>query len=289
MANILVVGGAGGVGLALVDKLVARGETVNTTVLNKAEAARVFERHSNKAQVHQVDLSDADAALIRLREVISAIGHLDAVAVCAAIAPNGPVEITSLATFRKMFEVNCLADVAIYQAAMPALRKSKGRIVFISSASGKIGLPFVGAYTASKFALEGVCDVMRREAADQGVKISLIEPGGIRTEMLMKQQPVEERLAELGEEDRARYAHLYHRFNAVIAQTLETSASTPEQVADVLIEALDATDPEPRYAAGEDAKQMIDMARTMSDRESDRLYHQMFSAEASEAIGWAEG
>jgi NAD(P)-dependent dehydrogenase (short-subunit alcohol dehydrogenase family) len=270
------------VGLAVVDKLVARGDTATVTVLNGAEAARVSERRGGKLSVHEVDLADADMALVKLKELVRSIDRLAAVAVCAGIAPNGPVEITPLAAFRQTFEVNCVANIAIYQAAMPALRKSEGRLVFITSTSGKLGIPFVGAYTASKYALEGVGDVMRREAAAQGVHVSMVEPGGIRTGMLKDQLPTfKKRLAELDVENRSRYGHLYRRFNAIISESLVTTASTPEQVADVVLEALDAPEPAARYIAGDDAKQMLAMVSTMSDRDMDAMFAQMFAEQAA--------
>jgi NAD(P)-dependent dehydrogenase (short-subunit alcohol dehydrogenase family) len=289
MANILVVGAAGGVGLAVVDKLVARGDSIILTVLNAAEASHVAQHYGAKIPIHEIDLGDADTALVGLRRVVGSIKRLDGVAMCAGIAPNGPVEVTPLATFRKTLEINCIANIALFQAALPALRKSKGTLVFISSTSGKMGMPFIGAYTASKYALEGVGDVMRREAAAQGVKVSIVEPGGIRTGMIKDQLATGmKRLAELSEENRVRYGNLYRRFEAVAGEALVTSASTAEQVADVVIGALDAAQPEPRYIAGADAKQMLDMMRTMSDREIDGLFAQMFSEQVSGAVGWAK-
>lgn len=214
---------------------------------------------------------------------------LSAVVVCAGIAPNGPIEVTALEAFRQTFEVNCLSNVAIYQALMPGLRKSRGRIVLISSTSGRMGMPFVGAYTASKYALEGVADVMRREAAPQGVRVSIIEPGGIRTNMVRDQLATGmARLAALPEDQRSRYGHLYRRFEAVAGAALETSASTPQEVADVILEALDAADPEPRYAVGADAKQMIALAASTPDRGLDTLFKQMFSEDPADQAGWAD-
>ena len=276
MANILVVGGAGGVGSAVVDSLAARGDAVTVTVLDQAEADRVTARHRGIA-VHQVDLGDADAALARFRAIIDALPTLDAVAFCAAIAPFGPAEVTPLATFRKTLEINVLADVALFQAAMPALRKSRGRIVMVTSMSGRFGMPILPAYTGSKFALEGIAEVMRREVAPDGVKISTVEPGGIRTAMVEEQiATARQRRDALDPEQKARYGHLYDTFERVAAESHNSSASTAAQVAAVVIEALDAPDPEARYVAGEDAKQLIGMLETMPPREFEAVIGQMF-------------
>lgn len=287
MSKILVVGGAGGVGLEAVTKLLARGEQVITTVLNDAEAEIMRQAHGEKARIHKIDLSDADVVRKKIADIVHDTPDLSAVLVCAAISINGPVEIAPLTEFRLMLEINCLSNIAIYQAAMPALRANQGRMIMISSVSGKIGLPHVGGYTTSKFALEGVADVMRREAIEQGVHISLVLPGGIRTPMIHNQiEADKKRLAALSEENRSLYGHLYERFAVVAGGSVENSGSTPGEVADILLEALYATDPEPRYPAGADAEQMLGMLRTTSDRDFDGVVNGMFSKSAS--AGWAE-
>jgi len=126
MANILVVGGAGGVGSAVLTMLVERGDHVVTTVLDEAEASRVRAVHGDRVPISTVDLGDADGTLESLRHVVAAMNGLDAVAVCAAISPNGPVESTPLSVFRRTLEINALADVAIFQACIPAQRRNAG-------------------------------------------------------------------------------------------------------------------------------------------------------------------
>jgi NAD(P)-dependent dehydrogenase (short-subunit alcohol dehydrogenase family) len=279
MANVLVVGGAGGVGSAVVDILVRRGDKVVATVLNEAEANAVRARHGDKVPTSMVDLGNSESALGALRTLVGPMARLDAVAVCAAISPFGPVETTPLAVFRRSFEINTLSHVAIYQAAVAKLRESKGRIVFISSMAGKAAMPFIGAYVASKFALESVADVMRREAGPQGVSISLIEPGGIRTGMVEEQlRANKERIAALSPEEDRLYGYLYRGFQQLAGSSHDTSASSPESVAAIVVEALDAPEPQTRYVAGEDAKQLIGLAATLPDRELDAAFRQMFGA-----------
>lgn len=284
MASILVVGGAGGVGSAVVDVLVARGDTVTVTVLDQAEADRVAARHAGLS-VHQVDLGDADSALATFRTIVDSLPALDAVAVCAAIAPFGPTETTPLATFRKTFEINVLADVALFQAAVPALRKSKGRIVMVTSMSGRFGMPILGAYTGSKFALEGIAEVMRREVMQDGVKISTVEPGGIKTAMVEEQlATARQRRDALDPDQKERYGHLYDTFARVAGESHNSTASSAEQIAAVVIEALDAADPEMRYVAGEDAKQIIGMLETAPPRDFEAMIGQMFARPQAVAV-----
>jgi NAD(P)-dependent dehydrogenase (short-subunit alcohol dehydrogenase family) len=274
--NVLVVGGAGGVGSAVVRLLVGRGCKVVTTVLSAEEAALVQERHGEAVRSHIVDLSDAEAALVRLKDVVASLDHLNAVAICAAVAPVGPAETTPLAVFRRTYEINCISEIAVYQAVMPALRQTGGRIVVLGSMAGRAAFTFMSAYVATKFALEGLCDVMRREAAPQNVHVSLIQPGGIQTN-LVQQQFVDVRrdIAELDQETRKIYGYLYEGYLKV-AERGWAESSTADQVAEVVLEALEAEKPASRYVAGEDAKQLLNAIATMSDGEIDGLFHQMF-------------
>jgi NAD(P)-dependent dehydrogenase (short-subunit alcohol dehydrogenase family) len=274
----LVVGGAGGVGSAVVNLLANRGWKVVTTVLAPEEAVSIGERYGGRVQCHTVDLSNAEAVLIQIKEIVSSMDYLHAVAVCAAIAPCGPVELTPLATFLETYEINCVSEVAIYQATMPALRQTGGRIVLLGSMAGRVAYTFMSPYIATKFALEGLCDVMRREAAPHGVKVSLVQPGGIRTNMVHQQLvDVRRGLAALDEKDKDLYGHLYEGYLRVAERGLGEGASTPDQVAEVVLEALEAEEPQSRYVAGEDAKQLLGSIGAMSDRDIDRLFNEMFS------------
>jgi NAD(P)-dependent dehydrogenase (short-subunit alcohol dehydrogenase family) len=276
--KVLVVGGAGGVGSAVVNLLVNRGCKVVTTVLAPEEAASMEERYGGMVQCRIVDLSNSEAALTKFKETVSSMDCLNAVVVCAAIAPCGPLELTALATFLRTYEINCVSAVAIYQATMPALRQTGGRIVLLGSMAGRVAFTFMSPYIATKFALEGLCDVMRREAAPQGVKVSLVQPGGIRTGMVQQQLvDVRRDLAALDDKDRNLYGYLYEGYLRVAERGLGEGASTADQVAEVVLEALEAEEPESRYVAGEDAKHLLGSIGAMSDGDIDRLFNEMFA------------
>jgi NAD(P)-dependent dehydrogenase (short-subunit alcohol dehydrogenase family) len=150
--------------------------------------------------------------------------------------------------------------------------------VFLSSVAGKAAFPFLSAYVATKFALEGLCDSMRREAGPQGVKIIAIQPGAIRTNLIQQQiADVSRSYATLGEEEHRRYGHFYQGFLKTADVSMAETASSPEQIAAVVIEALDAEEPATRYAAGADAGPVLEMTRTSSDRQIDAMFAQMFS------------
>lgn len=283
MANIMVIGGAGGLGQAVVASLLAQGDSVSITVLNDAEAASARAATPGISAVHMLDLGDANAVRDRLGAALSQGDAIDGLIVCAAIAPLGPLETTPVDVVRKTLEVNTVSSIAIYQAALPVLRKTGGRMVFISSMAGVAAMPFIGAYVTSKFALEGAVDVMRREAAPQGVKVLLVQPGGIKTPMVDAQLvEVADRLAALDTEDSERYGYLYKAFKVMAGESHYKTASTPQAIAATVIEAFKADDPAPRYAAGEDAKQLIALARS-GDEKLDEAFAGMFAQAAAVA------
>src|SRR5262249_47123315 len=101
----------------------------------------------------------------------------------AAIAVNAPVEAFAIDEWRRLFEVNLFGHIAITQTLLPALIRSKGRVVNISSVGGKIAMATYGPYAGTKFALEAVSDSLRREIAPFDVQVVVVEPGAVCTEM----------------------------------------------------------------------------------------------------------
>src|SRR5205085_11607823 len=101
----------------------------------------------------------------------------------AGVAVAGPLEFLPLDELRQQLEVNTVAPVAVTQAFLPMLRASRGRVVHVGSSGGLLSTPFLGAYSASKFALEAVSDSMRMELRRWGIHVSLIDPGSIATEI----------------------------------------------------------------------------------------------------------
>lgn len=257
--NALVVGAAGGMGTEVVKQLLQAGYQVTATVLSDKEAEHLQAAAPGVGKTIKLDLSNADSVLVDLKHL--AIPSLDAVVVCAAIGPLGPVEISPLAILRRTLEINTIGAAAIYQACMPALRAAKGRLVLISSFAGKVGLPFLGYYATSKFALEGLGDVMRREAKVSGVDVIIVEPGGVKTPMVTGQlEAVKRDRAALSPEDAERFGPFYDGF-AAIAQKSWDAMLEPSVIADTVMEALRANPPQIRYQVGDDSKFLCEAAR----------------------------
>jgi short-subunit dehydrogenase len=270
--TVLLVGAAGGVGLELVKLLLANSYDVIGTVLNDTEAEQVKAVAPDVRCLINMDLSDADAIQSTLKPVLDMPEvNLVAAVVCAGFSYIGPLELQPLNTLRKTLEINTVANVAVYQACMPYLRKTKGHLLLIASNAGRSGIPFLGHYVASKFALEGLGDVMRREAANFGVKVSLIEPGAIKTGMSFGQlEAIDKDMASLTAQETELYGESYQAFKGLLGSI--HAGMEPIEVAQAMLGALQSENPETRYQVGQDAIDTIEMAFNLSDRDIDTFY-----------------
>jgi len=172
----------------------------------------------------------------------------------AGIAVGGPLEYLPLDALRQQLEVNVVGSLGVTQAFLPLLRASRGRIIFIGSVSGRIAVPFIGPYSASKFALRAMADALRIELAPAGVRVSLVEPGSVRTPIWSKgrsaKSTLEERLGKTGA------VHYGDAVRALMRQTeVEERIGMPaERVARVVLQALTARRPRAHYLIGAPAK-----------------------------------
>lgn len=261
---VLVVGAAGGVGAAAVKEFIGQGCDVIGTVLNTQEANSVRTDSPQIRDVFEMDLSNATSVASTLAGYLKTLpddDRLCGVVVCAAISPYGPAETTSLDLLRRTLEINTVSCIAIYQTVMPYLRKTAGRIIFLSSMSGRLGLPLLTAYTASKFALEGAVEVMRCEAAKWNVKVILLEPGGIKTGMVSNLLASLDRdIAALDEAEDALYGELYRGFRATAKDSYDRGRLKPEAVAQLALRVFTTSRPRARYPIGADSKALCFLA-----------------------------
>jgi NAD(P)-dependent dehydrogenase (short-subunit alcohol dehydrogenase family) len=190
----------------------------------------------------------------------------------AAIQINVPVEAFAIDEWRRMFEVNLFGHVAVTQALLPALFRSKGRVVNISSVGGKIAMAAYGPYAGTKFALEAVSDSLRRELAPFGVQVVVVEPGAVRTEMLGRAIATAHELAStMTPEQSQRYGGLVQAVNKQ-AESSTRSGLPADAAAKVIAKAVTVRKPRTRYTVGRDAALLTRLARILPDRILDRLF-----------------
>ena len=144
------------------------------------DAAAITKADPQRISSVILDVTDA-AHIAALSESLPE--RLDAIVNNAGIVVSGAVETVSPDEWRKQLEVNVIGQLAVTQAVLPRLRRSKGRIVFISSLNGKVSFPLLGAYCASKFALEAAADALRIELRPWGIPVVLVEPAQTDTDV----------------------------------------------------------------------------------------------------------
>ena len=189
----------------------------------------------------------------------------------AGIALGGPLEFVTPELLRRQLEVNVVGLHAVTAAFLPLIRRGRGRIVHIGSISGRIASPFIGPYTASKHAVEGLTDVLRMELAPEGLHVAVIEPGQVRTPIWDKATATSGKVSgRLPAEGLARYGARLRVFQWLL-QRAPRVAVPPERVADAVVHALLAPEPRTRYVVGRDARIRLWLARLLPDRLMDAL------------------
>jgi NAD(P)-dependent dehydrogenase (short-subunit alcohol dehydrogenase family) len=233
--------------------------------------AGVRRRGEAPAGTEEVELDVTDAA--QIQKAAASVEELHALVNNAGIAIAMPLEFVPLDELRHQLEVNLLGQVAVTQAFLPALRRARGRIVFVGSIAGKSALPFLGPYAASKHALEAVADSLRLELRPWGIHVSIVEPGSIKT-------PIWTRGAEKADEllgSSPRAAELYGDRVAAfrrVAAKRGAGGAPAEKVAETVEAALTAERPRARYLVGKDARIRAGVER-LPARARDRLYERL--------------
>ena len=255
MPAVLVTGAARGIGRATASRLAAAGWDVLAGVRSEADGEAL---RSDRITPVVLDITD-DAQVAALPGALPE--RLDAVVNNAGIVVNGPVEAVPLGELRHQLEVNVVGQVAVTQAVLPKLRASRGRVVFVSSLSGRVSTPMTGAYNASKFALEAIADALRMEVRPWGIGVVLIEPAQTDTDLWRKaDDAMDESVAALTPEHRELYAKHIEGARKMIPRS-QKMASDVDGVAEAIEKALTAKRPKARYVVGTGPKIQSAMAQ----------------------------
>src|SRR5580704_1947487 len=171
MSRVLVTGASKGIGRAIVRELAARGHDVVATARNVAALEDL--PAAARLALDVTDQESVDAAL-------AAAGELDALISNAGETLRAPAESVPLTEVSRLFELNTVGALRVAQAVLPGMRaRGRGRLLFVSSITGRIVVPLGGAYAASKWALEALAEAIAIEAGHFGVKVTLLEPGAV--------------------------------------------------------------------------------------------------------------
>jgi NAD(P)-dependent dehydrogenase (short-subunit alcohol dehydrogenase family) len=267
MGTVLVTGASTGIGEATVLHLKTLGFDAIGAVRKDEDAERLEGRGIRTVRI---DVTDADQIAAAREDLGDA--PLAGLVNNAGVAVAAPLEFLPIDRLREQLEINLIGQAAVTQAFLPALRRARGRIVNVSSIGGRVALPLVGAYNASKFGLEGLSDALRRELRPFGVDVILVEPGGVKTPIWTKStQTADEMLEDVPPEVRQLYGKLIEAVRTRTQRIARETGSDPSEVAAAIGTALTADRPKTRYLVGRDAKLRARMAKVLPDRVMDRM------------------
>lgn len=264
---VLVTGASSGIGEATALRLASAGWRVLAGVRTEADA----ERLGAAAGVEPITIDVTDGGTIAAAAERLGDTPLHGLVNNAGTALAMPLEFLPLDQLRRQLEVNLVGQVAVAQALLPNLRAARGRIVNVGSIAGRSALPFLGAYAASKHALEAVTDALRLELRPFGIAVTIIEPGTIATPIWRKGAELFQELAE-GMPDKL--GELYGKRMAAFREAAAAAGrrgEPAEEVAKVIEDALTSERPRARYVVGRDARRRAWVER-LPTRLRDRAY-----------------
>jgi NAD(P)-dependent dehydrogenase (short-subunit alcohol dehydrogenase family) len=273
---IVITGASTGIGAAAALRMDQRGYRVFAGVRRDEDGERLRAMATDRLTplmidvTHQRSIDDAAAVV----EEATGRHGLAGLVNNAGIAVTGPVEYLQLDRYRQQFEINYFGQIAVTQAFMPAIRRGAGRVVFMGSIAGRVSAPFLSPYAGTKHALEALTDSMRVEMAPWDIKVSVIEPGAIKTPIWDKGLKVADEVLDESPEEAVR---LYEPFIEPVrsyAREQNEAGADVSKVSDVVEHALTAKRPKTRYLVGRDARIQALAKKWLPDSFVDRLTRQ---------------
>lgn len=258
MSSVLITGAGRGIGRATTLRLAKAGWEVHAGVRKPEDGAALVEELGDGAAGSIIpvtlDVTD-DASIAAAAESLPA--QLDGVVNNAGIVIDGPVESLTRERLREQFDVNVVGAVAVTRAVLPKIRAAKGRVVFLSSVSGRIATPWTGAYNSSKFAVEGMADALRIELRPWKIKVSLVEPANTQTDMWGgAQEMFDDSVKAMTPDEHALYKGHMKGMRRTLG-LMQKTASPVDGVAGAIESALTARRPRARYVVGIPAKVQV--------------------------------
>lgn len=274
---MVITGASTGIGAACALHFAAQGWQVYAGVRREEDGERLVSQAQGNLVPVMLDVTSAAQIAAVAEQVRRERGEhgLQVLINNAGIAVAGPLEFIPLDAVRRQLEVNVVGLLAVTQAFLPLLRQGGGRIVNISSILGKVAFPTVGPYAASKFAIEALSDVLRRELARWHLPVVSILPGEVRTPIWEKSLKTAYSLLDaLPPEGQALYGDLISRIEAR-ARRNATGAMPVEKVVAAVARACTAKHPRPRYVVGGSARLAALLARCLPDQWLDKFIVRM--------------
>ena len=276
----LITGSSSGIGFETALHLARNGFKTYASMRNLEKSkniTQVAKEEKLPLEVVQLDVNDDISVKQAIDKIVAAEDRrIDVLVNNAGYGLLGALEDLTIEEIKAQFETNFFGVIRVTQQVLPIMRKQKsGTIVNISSVGGRMGIPSLSAYHSTKFALEGLSESISYELEPFGIRVVVIEPGFIRTNIMNSSMT-----AKKAVDPKSPYFSLTQQLERSFKSAMEnTSASSPpEEVAKVVLQAVTSESPKLRYTVGNDASSMIRAKTTMSDTEFGGLIKQQFQS-----------
>ena len=270
--TVLVTGATDGLGRATAIFFASEGYRVfaaGRDAQKRAALEQLAEEQHMHLETLELDVTSDESADRAIAEIQRRAGPVDVLVNNAGIGIAGVMEEITLADLRKQFETNFFGVVRMTQRVLPAMRQRRhGCIVNMSSIAGLVSNPLMGPYSGSKHALEAISDALRLELASFGIRVILIEPGFIPTNINRAGAELSSRY--IGNAAASPYAHVYLGFLKSWQKGVASAKSTPEDCAQVILRAVQSPRPHARYTVTREAHIVKFLRWILPDRSFDR-------------------
>jgi short-subunit dehydrogenase len=224
-------------------------------------------------QVIQLDVNNDKSVTEAINRIAKEKDRIDIVVNNAGYDLMGALEETSIDEIKAQFETNFFGVVRVMQAVIPIMRKQRGGIIVnITSLGGRISFPLNSPYHATKFALEGLSESIEYELEPFGIKIIVIEPGGVGSNFLKNLKMS----TKMSDPVNSPYGSMQSSISEYLKQWAQNTMH-PSEVAKVILQAVTSDNPDFRYVVGKDAAMALESRRNMSDREFQNLIKKQFN------------
>jgi len=267
--TVLITGSNSGIGRATAELLAAKGYRVIATMRDLAKGRSLADRASTAAwdlRIVQLDVRNDASVQAALQQT----GEIDVLVNNAGFEVWGPLEEMTVDDLKDQFETNVYGPFRLITAVLPGMRRrGSGVIVNVSSVAGRVAAPLNGLYSASKFALEALSETLKYEAGHFGIRVHIVEPGGVETAF-----PANRRLvgAAAGDES-SPYRELITQWEQASQRLGGGVRATPEAAALVILEAIEKGD-RLRYPVGQDAQLVFTARKAMDDEQFEAAMRQ---------------
>ena len=272
----VVTGSSSGIGFETSLMLARNGFQTYATMRDpdKGENTKSIATKENlPIHIEQLDVTDNKSVINAIQAIVSKANRIDVLVNNAGYALTGAFEDLAIEEIKAQYETNLFGLIRTTQAVLPIMRKQKsGTIVNISSGAGRFGYAGASAYISTKFAVEGLSESMSYELEPFGIKVILVEPGVIRTNVFKNIVT-----AKKSQNPNSPYSQIMQKMSTSFEHMLENASSSPDLVAKVVLQAVTSENPSLRYLAGKDVETWIEAKRNKSDDEFYKMVKQSFS------------